>query len=381
MRKFKVAAAQLDAVFYDSQANLKNILVAIEEAARAEAQLVVFSELGLSGYPFHVWTLPYHEQLPFIKSFYTNAAVEADGPEMRAIQAAVVKHQIRAVVGFSERDGGSLFMSQWIMAPSGDVKVRRKLKPTSLERIVYGEGDGSDLKVHDTEVGRLGVLQCWEHAQPLIKHAMSSQHEEIHAASWPVFPAALPHFSLSQEANAAVLRTYAIETGSFVVSASSLFSKQNIDVLSAKGTRPCPLEVGAGWSTIIDPEGRVLAQSEPDKAGLIYADIDLDECYKAKSVLDPLGHYSRRDVFQVNFDMTPRHVVDVGRRSVYMTSTGFRQTRREQFGEAVVSTPSFNSSSSSQRDTNASMPRPPAGQMRRADSDFEKDEEGIIVSL
>ncbi|KAK4047615.1 hypothetical protein OIV83_005273 [Microbotryomycetes sp. JL201] len=299
LRQFKVAAAQLDAVFYDAEANLRKILSAIEEAATAGAKLVVFSELALSGYPFHIWTLPYHEQLPFIKQFYIDAAVEAEGPEMRALQAAVIKYNIRAVVGFSERDGGSLFMSQWILSPSGDVKVRRKLKPTSLERIVYGEGDGSDLKVHDTELGRLGVLQCWEHVQPLIKVAMSSQHEELHAASWPIFPAALPHFSLSREANSAALKTYAVETGSFVVSASSLFSHQNIDVLSANGTRLCPLEPGAGWSTIIDPEGRTLATSEPDKAGLIYADIDLDDCYKAKSVLDPVGHYSRRDVFQV----------------------------------------------------------------------------------
>ncbi|KAK4054053.1 hypothetical protein OIO90_003698 [Microbotryomycetes sp. JL221] len=299
MRQFKVAAAQLDAVYYDAQANLGKIKLAIEQAANAGAKLVVFAELALSGYPFHVWTLPYHEQLPFVKRFYTEGAVEADGPEMHMLQETVVKHQINAVVGFSERDGGSLFMSQWILTSDGQVKVRRKLKPTSLERIVYGEGDGSDLKVHDTELGRLGVLQCWEHAQPLIKVAMSSQHEELHAASWPVFPSALPHFSLSKEANWAILTTYAIETGTFVVSASSLFSKQNIDVLSANGTRDCPLELGAGWSTIIDPEGRTLASSEPGQVGLIYADIDLDDCYEAKSVLDPTGHYSRRDVFQV----------------------------------------------------------------------------------
>ncbi|BGP36997.1 hypothetical protein JCM10450v2_000907 [Rhodotorula kratochvilovae] len=334
LRQFKVAAAQLDTVFYDAQANLKKILAAIEEAAGAGARLVVFSELALSGYPFHIWMLPYHEQLPFVKQFYSEAAVEADGLEMQALQAACVKNQIRAVVGFSERDGGSLFMSQWLIGPDGDVVVRRKLKPTSLERVVYGDGDGSDIKVHDTELGRVGALQCWEHAQSLLKYAMSSQHEELHAASWPVFPAALPHFSLSRESNAALLTVYAIETGSFVVSASSLLSPQNLDVLSAGGTRPCPLEVGAGWSTIIDPEGRTLATSAPDEAGIIYADIDLDECYKAKSVLDPVGHYSRRDIFQVHFDPTPRHALHVGSHAQPPRTSGFRQLRREQFGQA-----------------------------------------------
>ncbi|GAA6007771.1 carbon-nitrogen hydrolase family protein [Rhodotorula paludigena] len=295
-RQFKVAAAQVDAVFYDAQANLVKIIALIEEAAAAGAKLVVFSELALSGYPFHIWLKPYHEQLPYIEDFYTKAAVEADGLEMRALQATCVAHRIRAVIGFSERDGGSLFMSQWLIGPDGDVVVRRKLKPTSLERIVYGEGDGSDIRVHETELGRVGLLQCWEHAQSILKYTMSSQHEELHCASWPVFPAQLPHHSLSQQGNSAILTAYAIETGTFVVSASSYFSQQNLDKLF--GAQGGPLTVGSGWTTIIDPEGRTLATAEHDKTCIIYADINLDACYKAKSVLDPLGHYARRDVFQ-----------------------------------------------------------------------------------
>ncbi|GJN93347.1 hypothetical protein Rhopal_006400-T1 [Rhodotorula paludigena] len=258
-RQFKVAAAQVDAVFYDAQANLVKIIALIEEAAAAGAKLVVFSELALSGYPFHIWLKPYHEQIPYIEDFYTKAAVEADGLEMRALQATCVAHRIRAVIGFSERDGGSLFMSQWLIGPDGDVVVRRKLKPTSLERIVYGEGDGSDIRVHETELGRVGLLQCWQ-------------------------------------GNSAILTAYAIETGTFVVSASSYFSQQNLDKLF--GAQGGPLTAGSGWTTIIDPEGRTLATAEHDKTCIIYADINLDACYKAKSVLDPLGHYARRDVFQ-----------------------------------------------------------------------------------
>lgn len=165
------------------------------------------AELALSGYPFHVWALPYAgaslfssasrrqdlahllncaDQIPLITDFYTKAAVEADGAELEAIRACCTKNSIRAVVGFSERDGGSLYMSQWIVGPAGDVVVRRKFRPTSLERIVFGDGDvrsaflptllatfrtilltqypnlqGSDVKVHKTELGNLGVLQCW----------------------------------------------------------------------------------------------------------------------------------------------------------------------------------------------------------------------------
>ena len=302
------------AAFYDAKANLERILAAISEAAENGAKLAVFSELALSGYPFHIWALPYHgasrdrhelelelipwrtEQIPYIQSFYKEGAVEADGPEYQQLRSACISAGIRAVVGFSERCDGSLFMSQWIIGPDGETIVRRKLKPTSLERVVFGEGDGSDLRVHDTELGRLGALQCWEHTQPLIKYAMASQHEEIHCAGWPVFPPVLPHHSLCG-GNRAVIEAYSIETGTYNVFVSSILSEQNLDKIF--GDKEPTLPLGGGYSGVVDPEGKVIAVSDPDKDEIVYADVDLDFCYKAKSILDPLGHYSRPDVFEV----------------------------------------------------------------------------------
>ncbi len=130
----------------------------------------MLTELALSGYPFFIWALPYGgarfrsfsrvpparrrqiqsladtlftDQLAHTGDFYRKAAVEADGPEGAAIRRCCMQNHIRAVVGFSERDGGSLFMSQWICGPDGSMTVRRKLRPTSVERIVYGDGDVS----------------------------------------------------------------------------------------------------------------------------------------------------------------------------------------------------------------------------------------------
>ncbi|GAA5954433.1 hypothetical protein JCM8115_004589 [Rhodotorula mucilaginosa] len=336
-RKFRVAAAQVETTFHDASANLPRILAAIEEAANNGARLVVFSELALSGYPFFIWALPYGDQLAHTGDFYRKAAVEADGPESEAIRRCCMQNRIRAVVGFSERDGGSLFMSQWICGPDGSMTVRRKLRPTSVERIVYGDGDGSDIRVHKTEVGNLGILQCWEHAQSLLKYAMSSQHEEVHAASWPVFPAELPHHSLSREANSALLTAYAIETGTFVVSASSFLTEQNLDETFRDKEKM--LSPGGGFTTILDPEGRTLALAAPDRNEVIYADVDLDLCYKARAVLDPTGHYSRPDIFQVHFDMTPRHVIKMASGSRSSASArhvhAYRQLRSTLFRQSA----------------------------------------------
>src|SRR6476660_7485820 len=79
-------------------------------------------------------------------------------------------------------------MAQWHYGPEGEVIWRRrKLKPTHVERSVFGEGDGSDIIVTQTNFGRVGALCCWEHLQPLSKYAMFSQDEQIHCAAWPSF--------------------------------------------------------------------------------------------------------------------------------------------------------------------------------------------------
>ena len=97
---------------------------------------------------------------------------------------------------------------------------RRKLRPTHVERSVYGEGDGTGLVVHDTAIGRLGGLCCWEHLQPLSKYAMYSMDEQVHVASWPTRSLyAGKAFALGPEANLAASQVYALEGQCFVLEA------------------------------------------------------------------------------------------------------------------------------------------------------------------
>ncbi|SQH74060.1 protein of unknown function, might belong to Nitrilase [Shewanella benthica] len=49
-----------------------------------------------------------------------------------------------------------------ISAEGKRVNRHRKLMPTNPERMVWGFGDGSSLKVVDSSVGRLSTLLCWE---------------------------------------------------------------------------------------------------------------------------------------------------------------------------------------------------------------------------
>ena len=50
------------------------------------------------------------------------------------------------------------YIAQILISDAGEVvRARRKLKPTHVERTIFGEGDGSDLVVDETPLGRLGL--------------------------------------------------------------------------------------------------------------------------------------------------------------------------------------------------------------------------------
>ncbi|KAJ3521573.1 hypothetical protein NM208_g13226 [Fusarium decemcellulare] len=55
-------------------------------------------------------------------------------------------------------------------------------------------------------------------------------------------------------------------------------------------------KAGGGFSTIFSPFGQELVEPlQPDEEGILYAEIDIKEKYKAKQNLDTVGHYSRPD--------------------------------------------------------------------------------------
>jgi nitrilase len=124
---------------------------------------------------------------------YIKNSMSRDSGEMRRICEAASANNISVALGYSEREGDSLYLAQAFIDEHGDIKMnRRKIKPTHVERTIFGEGSGASLLnvVNDPVVGKIGMLNCWEHSQPLLKFHTHSQGEQIHLAAWP---AMLPH--------------------------------------------------------------------------------------------------------------------------------------------------------------------------------------------
>jgi aliphatic nitrilase len=300
---FRAAAVQATPVYLDLDATVDKTVALIAEAASRGARLIAFPETWIPGYPYFAWLGSQAWGMQFIQRYHDNS-MAADGPEAQRIRDAAAAHDMHVVLGYSERAGGSLYIAQLLIGPDGAlIAARRKLKPTHVERAVFGEGTGADLAVHDTAIGRLGALCCWEHFQPLTKYAMYSQDEQVHVASWPSFSLYPAAYALGPQLNTAASQMYAGEGGCFVVASSMPVSEEIIELLCDTPDKRDLLATGGGHSMIFGPDGSPLAEPlAPGEEGLVLADLDLGMISLAKAAADPAGHYARPDVTRLLFN-------------------------------------------------------------------------------
>ena len=284
----RAAAAQLSPDLATPDGTVTKVLNAIAEAAAKGVNLIVFPETFVPWYPYFSFVYPPVATGKEHIRLYEHAVV-IPGPVTDAVSAAARRHAMVVVLGVNERDHGSLYNTQIVFDADGTLKLtRRKITPTFHERMIWGQGDGSGLKVVDTRIGRVGALACWEHYNPLARYALMAQHEEIHIAQ---FPGSLvgPIFAEQIEVT---IRHHALESGCFVVNATGWLTDEQKTAITPDQKLHKALSGGC-FTAIISPEGSHVVPPLTQGEGLLIADLDMGLITKRKRMMDSVGHYAR----------------------------------------------------------------------------------------
>jgi len=299
----KIAIVQEPPVFLDREKTIERAVQLVREAASKGAELVVFSETFIPGYPAWIWRLKPGGDWGLSEQLHgrlLDNAVRIESDQLRPLLDIAKEMQVTIVCGIEERDGDNsrttLYNSVLTISAEGVVQnCHRKLMPTNPERMVWGFGDASGLKVVDTPVGRVGSLVCWENYMPLARYALFAQGIDIYIA--PTYD--------SGDRWLRTLQHIAREGGCWVLGAGNVLRTGDLpeDFPDVERLYPDKDEwINSGDSVVISPAGEIVAGPLRQQTGLLLAEIDLGEVNAARRSLDIAGHYARPDIFslQVN---------------------------------------------------------------------------------
>ena len=296
---FKIAAVQACPVFLDRDATIGKACQLIAEAGAAGAQLAVFPEAFVPGYPLWAWFIPAGHTHP-LRDLYAELLANAVAVPSEATERlcdAAREAGVVVAIGInevnSEASATTIYNTLLYIGANGKLLGKhRKVMPTGGERLVWALGDGSDLEVYDLPFGRLGGLMCWENYMPLARYAMSAWGTEIYVA--PTWDRGEPWIS--------TMRHVAKEGRCYVVGCCSAMRVDDIpDRFAFKEKYMAAVEgwINPGDSVIVDPDGKLIAGPAREQEIILYADADRSKITGPRWQLDIGGHYARPDIFEL----------------------------------------------------------------------------------
>jgi len=307
-KKFKAAAVQTSPVFLNVGKTVEKAVSFIKEASANGANLVAFPEVFIAGYPYWNWIMTPVQGSKWYELLY-KSSVKVDDAEMQPLYKAAKDHNCHIVIGINERGDsyGEIYNTNLIIDNTGKlIGKHRKLVPTWAEKLTWTSGDGSSLKVYNTEIGPIGTLACGENTNTLARFTLLSQGELIHIANYISLPVAPPDYNMA-EAIKIRAAAHSFEGKLFTIVSCSTISKEIMDILKTDvpNVEELLTRKNSAFSGIIGPNGAVVGEPLIDDEGIVYADIDLEKCIQPKQMHDILGHYNRFDIFDLRVNTAP----------------------------------------------------------------------------
>lgn len=288
----KVAVVQAASKLFDLEGCLESCYHWAQQAASQQAKLVLFPEAFIPAYPrgLSFGTVVGSRSATGRKTWlkYWENSIQIPGPATERLGNIAKELGIWLIIGVIERAtlGGTLYCTLLYIDPNGDIRGKhRKLKPTAAERIIWGEGDGTDLGIIETEHGRLGGLICWENYMPEVRMALYQQGVDIYVA-----PTAD-----QRDTWQASMRHIACEGRCYVMSCNQFVTKDMYpqEVLEWEELSSLPDVLSRGGSVVVSPLGEVIAGPLWDQEGMVCAEIDQRQVAMSKLDFDPIGHYRK----------------------------------------------------------------------------------------
>ncbi|KAB2109702.1 hypothetical protein AG0111_0g1718 [Alternaria gaisen] len=346
----RVAACHVSPIFLNARRTTDKAISLIKQAGSNKANLVVFPETYISAFP--IWSAlraPTENHTLFQRM--VQESVYADGDEMEAVREAARSNNVLVSIGFSERSrhsNGCLYNSNIFIGTGGEVLVHhRKLVPTFFEKLTWSSGDGHGLRVADTQFGRIGTLICGENTNALARYSFIAQAEQVHISTWPaIWPTRTSHTAQSTDdsneqsgpsiargtnydnlaANKTRAAAHCFEAKCFGVACSGHLAEDAIKTIIDGASQPDVVAdtlraMPRAATFFLDPTGAPLrsftyrdAEKEyvhalQDQEGILYADMNLDDCIEGKQYHDVVGGYQRLDVFDLKVDRSRKEPV------------------------------------------------------------------------
>ncbi len=286
-----LGAVQAAPVIFNREASCEKAVRLIHEAGSMGVRLAAFGETWLPGYPWFnlAWGYPLGQEAAVE---YLASGVTIPGPCTDALCDAAKAAGVDVAIGVAELDAtssGTIYATLLFIGSEGKILGKhRKIKPTATERIMWGEGDGKSITVHDRPYGRLSGLNCWENQMVLPAYALMMQGTQFHASVWPGGEPYTRQTFITQ--------ALCSQAACYGIMAGGVIREEDIP---EKYHPMLPMRAfpRTGDSAIIGPRGEILAGPLNKEEGILTAKASLDAIRSAKAWVDTCGHYSRPDIF------------------------------------------------------------------------------------